>query len=333
MPDRAKRHHQVPRAYLNRFGDDETVRVRRRDGRFYETSTVNVAVESGFYDVPDSQGGASSEVEQRLAVVDGAAADAMAAIDRSGTPPREGSGERFTLAVFLGLQITRTTRHREQVMFPERVAEWAAGRELTQELVAEYLAQEHLGFAPRPREAEGAFLYVSKALEDGGATSEFAIRMMLRLVEAFVPRLLPLNWSVEFDRKEQLVTSDTPVVVWRKPRPMDEFEGIGIDNAAELRFPLDPGKQLVLSKRPRKPAMWVEPHRVRRSNADMADGCHRFLVGNPGNRQVLDGLRLPSRAPVIRFNVGPLVVEGPDGRKIRDSEVLHMFYPRRVVER
>ncbi len=331
MPGRAKRHHQVPRAYLNRFGDGEIVRVRRRDGNSYETGTTNVAVECGFYDVPDGQGGKSSEVEDRLAVVDGAAAEAMAAIDQHGRPPGEGSDERFTLAVFLGLQITRTTRHREQVMFPERVAEWAAGRELTEELVAKFLAQEHLGFAPRPREAEGAFLYVSKALEDGGATSEFAISMMLRVVEALVPRLLALNWSVEFDRKEQLVTSDTPVVVWRKPSPMDEFEGIGIDNAAELRFPLDPGKQLVLSKRPRKPVVWVEPHRVRRCNADMADGCHRFLVGSPANWQVLEHLRLPRRAPVIRFNVGPLVVEGPDGRKVRDSEVLHVFFPRRAL--
>lgn len=331
MPDRPKRHHQVPRAYLNRFGRSETVRVHRRDGKTYESSTLNVAVESGFYDVPDGHGRRSSEVEERLAEVDGAAAEAIAGIDREGQPPHEGSDYRFTLAVFLGLQMTRTTRHREQVMFPERVAAWAAGRELTQELVADYLAQEHLGFTPRPREAEGAFLFVSKALEDGGATSEFAIRMMLRMVEAFVPRLLQLNWSVEYDRKEQLITSDTPVVVWRKPTPMDEFEGVGVDTAGELRFPLDPGKQLVLSKRRRQRTMWVEPHRVRRSNADMADGCHRFVVGNPATPRVIDRVRLGPLAPVVRFNVGPLVVEGPDGRKIRDSEVLHMFYPRRPL--
>src|SRR5664280_1637828 len=164
MPDRAKRHHQVPRAYLNRFGLDGTVRVRWRDGKAYETSTLNVAVESGFYDVPNPEGGTSSRVEAELAVVDGAAAEAMAGVDRSGSLPTEGSDARFTLAVFIGLQISRTTQHREQVMFPERVAEWAGEREITQDLVAEYLELVHLGFRPRPREAEAAHLFISIVL-------------------------------------------------------------------------------------------------------------------------------------------------------------------------
>ena len=333
MTDSAKRHHQVPRAYLNRFGLDEVVRVRWRDGKAYETSTLNVAVESGFYDAPDPRGGKSSKIEEALAVVDGAAAEAMVAIDRSGVPPTEGSEDRFTLAVFLALQMTRTTQYREQVMFPERLAAWAGEREITQELVTEYLERVHLGFPPRPREAEGAYLFVSKALEDGAATSEFAIRMMLKTVEVLVPRLLLLNWTLELSRREDLITSDTPVVIWRKPTRMDEFEGIGIDNADELRFPLDPGKQLVLSKRSRPRLLSVEPHRIRRSNADMADGSHRFIVGRPGQRPLLDGAPLRSRPPAIRFNVGPLLVEGSDGRKVRDSEVLHIFVPRRPLGR
>ncbi|HMC02822.1 MAG TPA: DUF4238 domain-containing protein [Cellulomonadaceae bacterium] len=333
MPERAKRHHQVPRAYLNRFGMDETVRVRWRDGKTFETSTLNVAVESGFYDVPDPAGGKSSEVEDALAVVDGAAVEVLAAVDRSGKPPREGAEERFTLAVFLGLQMTRTTQHREQAMFPERVAEWAGGHAITQDLVAEYLERVHLGFPPRPREAEGAHIYVTKALEDGAATPEFAIRTMLQLVEAFVPRLLALTWTLELDRRERLITSDVPVVIARKPTRMDEFQGIGVDTADELRFPLDPGKQLVLSKRRRPRILSVEPHRIRHSNSDMVDGCHRFIVGRPDQRSTIDGARLLTRSPVMRFNVGPLLVEGPDGRKTQDSEVLHMFVPRRPMRR
>lgn len=60
---------------------------------------------------------------------------------------------------------------------------------------------------------------------------------------------------------------------------------------------------------------------------------NRFVVGTPACPDLLDRIQLLSRAPVVRFNVGPLVVEGPDGRKIRDSEVLHMFYPSRPLER
>ncbi len=112
-------------------------------------------------------------------------------------------------------------------MFPERVAEWAGEREITQALVTEYLELEHLGFAPKDPEATGAFVYVSHALRDGAASPAFAIRMMLRMVEALVPRLLAMNWTVEMDRKEQLITSDVPIVIWRTPTPRDDYEGIG----------------------------------------------------------------------------------------------------------
>lgn len=94
MPDRPKRHHQLPRTYLNRFGLSETVRVRRRDGKAYETSTLNVAVESGFYDVPDERGGKSSRVEETLPAIDAAAAEAMAAIDRTGQTACRGLGRQ-----------------------------------------------------------------------------------------------------------------------------------------------------------------------------------------------------------------------------------------------
>lgn len=332
MPARSKRHHQVPRAYLNRFARGEMVRVRRRDGKAFETNTLNVAVESGFYDIPDGKGQSSSKVEDMLAEADGAGAAAMAWIDRAKRVPDAGSEARHALAVFFGLQFTRTTQHREQVMFPERIAEWAGGRTLSEALVAEYLESVHLGFPPRPREAEGAMLYVSKALEDGAATSQFAIDMMLRMVDELVPRLLSLNWTIEVDPKQRLITSDTPIVVWRKPTRMDDFEGVGIENAAELRFPLDPSKQLVLSKRKRQREIRLETHRVRRSNADMAHGSHRFVVGRPDQSSILDGLSLGSRAPVIRFNVAPLVVQAPDGRKIREGEAMHMFVPRRPLD-
>ncbi|MEP6468154.1 MAG: DUF4238 domain-containing protein [Chloroflexota bacterium] len=272
----------------------------------------------------------SSKVEDMLAEVDGAGAEAMVSVDQAGGVPDGGSEARHALAVFLALQFTRTTHHREQVMFPARVAKWAGQLPLSEELVAEYLESVHLGFPPRPREAEGAFLYVSKALDDGAATSEFAIEIASAMIDELVPRLLSLNWTLEMDPKRRLITSDTPVVVWRKPTRKDDFEGVGIENAGELRFPLDPGKQLVLSRRKRLRELRLETHRVRRSNVDMADGCHRFVVGRPDQSSILAGLSLGSRAPVMRFNVAPLLVQTPDGRRVREGEAMHMFVPRRL---
>lgn len=331
MPSRAKRHHQVPRFYLERFSLDGRVSVRRRDTKTFDASPLNVAVEAGFYDVPGAQGGKSSEIEEMLAEVEGAAHAALLSVDRSGVPPTERSDDRLTLSVFLALQMTRTTEHRERVLFPRRVIDWAGDREITQDLVAEYLEREHLGFAPRKREAEGAFIYVSEAMKDPVvSTPEFAIEMMLQVVKELVPRLRPMNWTLEVDRTERLMTSDMPVVTWRKPTRRDNFEGIGIEKADELRFPLDPGKQLVLSRRKRPQVVEIAVHRVRRSNADLADACHRFIVGRPDSRAQIDSQRLDEWRPVIRFNVAPLFANGPGSNLQAQGDVLHMWVPRRA---
>jgi hypothetical protein len=169
------------------------VRVRWRDGKAFESNTLNVAVESDFYETVDASGHKSSQVEGALAEIHSAAAAAFAAIDRTGIPPEEGSPGRNAIATFFAFQFTRTTAHRERVLFPERVANWAGEREVTVDLVAEYLERVHLGFRPRPREAEGAHLFITTALADGVPPRGFEIEMMLRMVPMLVPTVLSRN--------------------------------------------------------------------------------------------------------------------------------------------
>lgn len=107
---RKKRHHQAPRAYLERFARDGKVGVVRRDGGTFDSDPINVAVESGFYDITDGSGQKSDEIEDFLEVVEGAAMGAIASIDRTGRASTEGSRDRDRLALFLGLQMTRTTQ-------------------------------------------------------------------------------------------------------------------------------------------------------------------------------------------------------------------------------
>jgi hypothetical protein len=305
------------------------VSVVRRDGRRFDTDPINIAVESGFYDVPDGQGGTSSEVEDFLEMVEGAAQMVLGGIDRTGRPPAPGSEDRQRLALFLALQMSRTTQQREQVLFPKRVVDWANGREITKDLVAEYLETEHLGFKPDVREVEGAHVYVTQHLQDESVvTPEFAIEMMFAVTGAKTDTILAMNWTVEIDRRRRFITSDVPVIPWRKPTRMDHIEGLGIDKAEELRFPLDPSKQLVLSRRTRPPTLDVAQHRVTRANADIASACHRFVVGEPGNPQVL-AHRLDPWRPVMRFMVGPLFIEGPTGElQKQPGDVIQMWVPR-----
>jgi hypothetical protein len=333
MTGEPKRHHQVPQFYLERFAANGKLAVRWRDGKRYETSPKNVAVESGFYDIPDGMGGVSKEIETGLANI-----------------------ERAWLTLYCGgltamadcpVPVTLTARHwrcssdcrwharrpTENVLFPRRVVDWANGREVTSDLVAEFLETQYLGFRPGPPEVDGAFTLVNVSLREESHTlsDEFAVEMMLRAAWELSRRLLGLTWSIEFDRRGELIISDTPVVVWRQPSPRDNFEGFGIENADEVRFPLDPGKQFVLSRRARKASLDVAVHRVRRSNADMAGACHRFIVGSPENRAQMDAHRLDPWRPLLRFNVGPGFEEAADGTRRRMAgDIVHMWTPRRA---
>ncbi len=160
----AKRHHYVPRNYLERFALGDQVFVRRRDGATFTTNCINVAVESGFYDVELAGGGKSKHVEKILADIEAATADVFRTIDNTMAAPPPGAEARQILSVYLALQMTRTPEQRERTLFPERLATYLGGRELTRELVAAYLEDHHLEFAPSDNEVGAAFDFASVAL-------------------------------------------------------------------------------------------------------------------------------------------------------------------------
>lgn len=326
-----KRHHFVPHFYLERFATEhERVLERRRDGAGFVTNCDNVAAESGFYDITLLNGEKSKAVEDYLSRVEGAAAEVIRSIDGSMSVPSPGSEERVALSEYLGLQISRTPEHRERTQFPLKVSEFLDGRDITLELVTEFLEQIHLGFPPTDGEARGAFNYTSFLLQDpASVTKERSMELMFQTAEAVAPRLASRHWCVEHDRKGRLVTSDTPLMLWKRPSPSDAYQGVGVENTDEIRFPLDPTKQLVMTKHERSPSMRISPERSAACNQDMAFACHNFVVATPSEQTRVALLDLPDRRPVLRFNTGPLMREQPDGSAAEDGEVMHMWVPRR----
>lgn len=322
-----RRHHTVQRAYLNRFADDGQVYVRRRDGKSFRASTENVAVEAGFYDITDASGERLTSVEEHLATIEGPGLATLGRIDDAGEPPVVGTPDRGALARYLALQAIRTPETRERILFALYVSEYAGDRDVTRDLIVEYLEKVHLGFPPSDNEANAAFDFVSVNLDSPKTlTKEFAIGMMFESIDKIEPILGALHWTLESDRKGRLITSDAPLVLWRAPSARDDYEGIGIARAEEIRFPLDPGKQLVLSRRQRTTTARIEATRVRECNADMASACHRFVVAHPRNEGQARVVELTGRRPVIRFNSGPLY--SAEGRRL-EGEILQMWVPRR----
>jgi hypothetical protein len=325
-----KRQHFVPRMYLDRFANDGQVFVRRRVGEPFESNCINVAVESGFYDVELPDGTKSKRYEDDLGDIEDRTAPVLRKIDDTLVPPDPQSEEHRILAVYLAVQLTRTPEERQRVLFPDAVSRFLDGRELTRESVAEYLKTIHLGFKPRKEEVEGAFTYAYVGLNSEGVlTREFTLEMIEVVAEQAVPHLRRLHWTIEIDRKGRFMTSDSPLILWRKPTPRDEFEGVGIATAEEIRFPFDPTKQLVLTKTQRAPNVRVTPERVAACNADVALACHNFIVSNPRDRKRAEGLDLPRKRALLRFNLGPLMHQQPDGRWVKGNDVMHAWVPRR----
>lgn len=326
-----RRHHFVPRAYLERFGHDGRVLVRRRDKpRPFTTSVANVAVETGFYDSQTADGQWSVALERLLAGVDGAGIAAIRTVDHEMRPPAVGSKSRGMLATVLAIQFTRTPMLREQVLVPQRFAAYAGDRPVDRELVARFLSDVHLGFRPDDNEVDAAYLFLEYVLRSKEIpTREFAVQMMLKCVDHVQPALLRKHWSLEVARKPRLITSDAPLALWRRPNSRDEFEGVGVEDAEEIRFPLDPSKQLVLAESERDEVVAIEPDRVRACNSDLAHACHKLIVGHPNRPKPIVAPKLRPIRPVLRFNRGPLYRKRADGTAFKDGEVLHFWIPRR----
>jgi hypothetical protein len=329
---KAKRHHFVPRAYLERFGREGRVAVRwRGHSKPVVAGVHNVAVEGGFYETVDAKGQESVAAEEALAVVDGQAINAMRAIVDAGKAPPIGSADRLTLALYIAVQMKRTPESRERYLFPRSVIEYANGRAVDRDLMAEYLEKVHLGFRPGDGEIEGALALTQFFMVEHhkAPTKTDAIQLtMSDGVGELAGVILIKRWSLEIARRPRFITSDCPVVFWRKPTPRDRFRGIGLMNAEEVRFPLDAGHQLVITDEARPASIRVEPARVRASNADVAATCYKFIVGHPDRQKPLEEVALAAHRPAVRFNLGPGYKVSRDGTRKPMGDVIHMRVPR-----
>ncbi|NVI92256.1 DUF4238 domain-containing protein [Actinomadura sp. BRA 177] len=249
MP-KSKRHHFVPRAHLARFGKDGRVAVRwRGKSGLIVSGAHNVAVKGGFYETESGTDRASVEFEDRLARLEGLAEKVIRDSISSEQAPDADSEARLILATLMAVQLARTPESRARLLFSRSVLDYAAGREVDFALMAEYLEKIHLGFTPRENEVKGALIYVQELMDRNEVpTKTDAIIISLTGMREPTTALLKKNWSMEIARKPRLITSDAPVVLWRKQDARNTFRGMGIKNAEEIRFPIDAGHQLLLTQ-------------------------------------------------------------------------------------
>ncbi|NEB03753.1 DUF4238 domain-containing protein [Streptomyces sp. SID13726] len=328
-----KLHHYVPQSYLARFGRGDMVRVRRRcPPKTHLSNVKNVAAETGLYTITDENGAPSTAIEQELSGLEGQALAALRRIDESGMPPAAGTDDRELLCLYLAVQMARTPRKRTGPLFGRNVTDYADGREVDLALMTEYLTHKHLGHPPRKAEAQGAFDYYhgTRAMNGGNdPTHDEAVAVTFSSVTVCIPHYRARHWRLETSRKPIFLTSDAPLVLWRPETPRDAYEGFGLENAEEIRFPVSPTAQLVLVHDDGPSVEEVRLSRVHSCNQDLADTCQQVVVGHPDRHAALDKVQLRRRGPTLRFDSGPGFRKKPDGTVEPMGDILHMYTTRR----
>ena len=330
MGDKTKRPHYVPACYLRAWADDQDqVAVHRRSShKPFTPNVVNVAVEAGLY----GMGAVGQSRENLFGQIETEWPSTRDAL-RSEGGGVQGSN-RDLVSLFAALQLIRTREHVASSQFLHDFAEFSLRRPVERDDVRRFLTERHLRFAPSDSEVEGAWTIASVSLNQGSLPSreETFARSLDVAVTQLAPRLARMHWSVEHCRKPMLFTSDRPVMSWRLPTPRDRIEGIGIETAQEVRFPITPAELLVM--RPRGGAtaiIEVQPKRFERVNQDIAAQCHEFVVATRQRLRQLELLTLAPHRPVLRFDVGPGYRQLPDGRSEPMGDIVHSWVPLRAA--
>jgi hypothetical protein len=321
-----KRSHFVPATYLRAWAnaDDQVVVRRRGSTKTYTPNVINVAVEAGLYGT-GALGQSREEMFGSLEEVWPQLRGELINLGGNVSPDI-----RSQVSLFAGMQLTRTRERLAQVEFLSSFASFSECRPVTKDDIRSFLTERWLKFPPSEREVDGAWTMAAFALSKGGPPSKDEVMAMLLniAIRELAPRLSSYHWTVEHCRKPILFTSDRPVMTWRPRSPRDKYEGIGLENAEEIRMPLTPNDLLVI--RPiglDRGVERVQPRRFERVNGAVSSQCYEFFVAAPSHVSDLQLVPLAAHRSVLRFDVAPGVRQLPDGRQEPIGDIMHMWLP------
>ena len=322
-----KVHHFVPRLYLRGFANTkDQVAVRDRKGRAYITSTRNVMARSGLYRVP----GQSSNAESALGRIESETVGPLREL-RTGSLPSRGSPNRSAIARFMAIQTLRDIDDNPLFGMVRALRKRFECFPVSRQDTRRFLAESY-GFEPSSPEVNTAWEmanFLGTGSLDEAQMKTIELDAMFDVSQRAAPILENLVWSLAASKREDFITSDRPVVLWRPPRPQDNYRGVGLQGAKEVWLPVDRRRILILTKRGRDRVRRIRPGRVDSINQHIARHCRMAIVSHPSMATKMDGLHLAERRPTWRFNQGP-AFDRVTGAKVSD-EIWHIWRPIRDI--
>ncbi|SPM34774.1 hypothetical protein MRAB57_2595 [Mycobacterium rhizamassiliense] len=313
MAQGTRRPHFVPRTYLKAWANDAgqvAYRRRDRDGTVV-TNITNVAVASDIYGTGD----AAQAREEFFQQIEEEWADLRSELTAAG----DLRGERRSLAaVFAAIQLNRTLKEYEARNFVCDVAATTEERPIPKDAVLQFIARLD-GSQPSDNEVEAAWTFVNGMPNGEIPTKEMVFNISISgAVSLIAPRLEAMGWTVYKYDAPVLLSSDCPVLKWRRPSAKPQSGGAGIDTADEIRFPLSPNALLVMSQESQDPRRNPNSRKI---NAEVVRQCHKFIFGVPEALELIDNCELSTRSPRVRFDTGPLY----DAEGAYMGEILHTY--------
>ncbi|MGN9912707.1 DUF4238 domain-containing protein [Phytohabitans sp. LJ34] len=237
MPNIARRHHTVPRFYLERFSEDGRIGTVRLPGdqRFVQ-SVKNAATNNNFYSLDTTEPKDADLFERSLGRMERVASVALRAVIERDVWPLD-SEERTALGVFAATQALRgpnQRRHMEQIVAATTRIELGVGG---RDSVFAY-AKDKLGREITEEEADRLWADVT---QPGGPPIRLSslghIEQLLRVLPEILPYFLGRPWVLVRFQRRRLCTCDTPIALIphadRSPG-----SGVGLLTAWGITFPL-----------------------------------------------------------------------------------------------
>jgi len=283
--------------------------VSRDLKKSFVTSVEKAAKETDFYAVATADG-RSQDVERLLSQIEDLGAPAIQAVTSGGFPPS--TADREAVAMFIAFQFTRGRNHRDA---------WNMMTDYTTKLFIHGMTEDDArarltaatGTAPSDKDVR-SIVELGQNLDSWEVVPHpnEAIKAMLDNTPQLVPYIMERRWRLARFGKPLLLTSDSPVALWR--RVHSSAYGIGIANADEIRFPLDPQHALILTLDGSEMVWDLHDRHAADLNRSVGAVGYEWIYRHP-EYDALEELKLPPPRPPIHIS-GPLPKPSTD----RDSK-------------
>lgn len=306
-----KRHHTVPKFYLERFAVGTNVMLVKRDDFTVSlpTDITNATVEKHFYTL-DFEEGRSPELEHFFAdVIEPMGAGAIRRIvDQGFFPPPP--GRRTALSTFCAFQLIRGAAVRHAIRDHYEAVAKKVASSISREKAREVITDDE---NPSPTEAD-VDKFIAWARDPDAyrvrASSEANLHAgsTLRNAMDLIPYIERRHWMLVTFDDDVLVTGDEPIALASNTGEPGEMS-LGLDGAVQLFFVTDPRHAIAMihpDHATKDATHKGTPDLARLINRNVAYGCHRWVIHRPGT-EPLAGLDVPEKGPAVEVD-GDLVM-------------------------